>query len=78
MPGELLFAECNEPTIKFGGVGIMVYVCFLCYGLGPMIPVHGKLNADSYSTFLDNNVLPTLKQFYGLGLSLSLSLLLPE
>ncbi|GFW00691.1 transposable element tcb1 transposase [Trichonephila clavipes] len=39
---------------------------FSWYGGDPMIPIHGKLNADSYSTFLDYNVLPTLRIFYGL------------
>ncbi|GFY64194.1 hypothetical protein TNIN_126011 [Trichonephila inaurata madagascariensis] len=31
-----------------------------------MILVHGKLNADSYSSILDNNVPPMLWEVYGL------------
>ncbi|GFV70453.1 hypothetical protein TNCV_4798721 [Trichonephila clavipes] len=36
------------------------------HGLGSMITTRGKLNADSYCTFKDKNVIPTLRQFYGL------------
>ncbi|GFX24295.1 hypothetical protein TNCV_420961 [Trichonephila clavipes] len=41
--------------------GNMVWGCLSWYGLGPLIPIHRKLNADSYYTLLDNNVLPRLR-----------------
>ncbi|GFQ73945.1 transposable element Tc1 transposase [Trichonephila clavata] len=66
MPGKLLLPECIVPSEKFGRCGIMVCGCFLRYGLGLLISIHGKLDADSYSTILDENVLPTLSLFYRL------------
>ncbi|GFS49663.1 transposable element tcb1 transposase [Trichonephila clavipes] len=66
MPGERLLPECVVPTLKFGGGGIIVWRCFSWYGLGVLIPIYDKFNADSYCTFLDNEKLHMLRQFYHL------------
>ncbi|GIY67690.1 transposable element Tc1 transposase [Caerostris extrusa] len=66
LPGERLLPEGIVPIVKFGGGGIRVWGVSPEYGLGPFVPIHGKLNADAYCTILDDNVLPTLWQFYGL------------
>ncbi len=45
----------------------MVWGCFSGVGLGPLVPVKGTLNTSGYHNILDNSMLLTLWEQFGVG-----------
>jgi hypothetical protein len=57
MPGEWYLPACLVPAVKFGRGGITVWGCFSWNGLGPLIILHGNINAEGYKNILTRCVL---------------------
>ena len=56
--GERFSPNCVKTTVKFGGGSVMVWGMISSSGVGPLIRLHGKVNAEVYKQLLDQHVLP--------------------
>ena len=45
------------PTVKHGGVNIMLWWCFSAADTGRLVRIEGKMNAAMYRDILDENLL---------------------
>lgn len=61
--GEPLLDREVIGTKKFGGGNIMVWGCMGWTGVGKMVYVEGKMDAEQYCSILDDGLLGTLEKF---------------
>ena len=52
-------------TVKFGGGSLMVWGCMTPQGLGYMCKIDGRMDAELYTSILQDKFLETV-EFYGL------------
>lgn len=50
-------------TVKYGGGGVMVWGCFSACGVGSLVFVDGRMNAEMYVNILRNNLLASAEKF---------------
>lgn len=65
-PTEAYSPECLQPTVKFGGKGVMVWGCFSRNGVGVLHRVPGIMTQDMYLDLLQNVGLPSAMSLRGL------------
>jgi hypothetical protein len=63
-PGTSLRDSQVQPTVKYGGGGIMVWGCFTAQGVGDFCRIVGHLNAKLYRQILNNEMMGTLKHYH--------------
>lgn len=56
--GERFEQECIQPTVKYGGGKIQVWGCFHVSGVGPLVNIEGKMDANAYHNILVQYAMP--------------------
>jgi len=64
-PSERYKVECCHPTFQKGGGGIMVWGAMTAAGLGPLVRVNEKINAEKYCQILQEHLLPYMDELGG-------------
>lgn len=59
--GEQLSPKCIKTSVKFGGGSVMVWGMISGDGVGPIVRLHGKVNAVVYKQLVKDHVLPVLR-----------------
>ncbi len=60
--GERFSPKCTKKTVKFGGGSVMVWGVISVHGVGPLVRLHGKVNAEVYKQLLEQRVVPYLRR----------------
>ena len=64
-PGSGLRDQYVSGTVKFGGGSLMVWGCMTPQGVGYMCKIDGRMDAELYTSILQDDFLKTV-EFYGL------------
>ena len=64
-PGSELKEQHVSGTVKFGGGSLMVWGCMTPQGVGYMCKIDGRMDAELYTSILQDEFLETV-EFYGL------------
>ncbi len=59
--GERLILECVKKSVKGGGGSVMVWGMFSAAEVGPLIQIHGRVNANVYQNLLQQHTVPSLQ-----------------
>ena len=49
--------QCTKSIVKFGGGSVMVFGKIMAAGTGPLVRLHGKINATVYKEILTKHVI---------------------
>ncbi len=60
-PGEDYKDKCLLPTVKHGGVRVMVWGCLSAVGTGELQFIEGTMNANMYCDILKQSMIPSLR-----------------
>ncbi len=61
-PGEEYKNKCVLPTVKHGGVSVMVWCCMSAAGTGEQQFIEGTMNANMYGDILKHSMIPSLRR----------------
>ena len=59
--GERLNPKCVKKSVKFGGGRVMVWGMFSAAGVGPLVKLHGRVNANVYVNLPRQCAIPSLQ-----------------
>ena len=52
------------PTARGSGGSVMLWGAFCWHGLGPLVPLEGRVTANQYKVVLSDHLYPMMKHFY--------------
>jgi hypothetical protein len=60
-PEQKMDVDCLIPTFKSGNKSVMIWGCFTCFGVGPLVQLEGRLAATDYIHVLETHLVPFLE-----------------